>query len=529
MDRSEETWPTNPDALLARAKELSDTITELKGRLQLSELENAKLKQIVARLKRIGFGHSSERHAGQFAFDLDVSGEPDAPSPPEPLAAVANDDDGKRHPVRRPLPDHLPREIIRHEPAGIVHGANGGHGCPRCGGRLHAIGEDHSEILDYVPGRFRVIRHVRPRLACRGCEAVVQAAAPSSPIERGLPGPGLLAQVLVSKYCDHVPLYRQACIYARSGVEVDRGTMMGWVGKAAWLLRPLAERIGRHVFAAAKIHADDTPLPVLAPGTGRTATGRIWVYVRDDRTSADATPPAAAFFYSPDRKGARPAAHLKGFSGFLQADAYAGYDRLYEGGRIVEVGCWAHARRKVFDVFASTRSPIAEEALAWIKRLYAIEARIRGRPPDLRHAVRQAEAAPLLVGFRDWLIAQRAKLPPRGGLSLAFGYILGHWEALIRYTSDGRLEADNNTAENVLRGIALGRKNFLFAGSDAGGENAAILYTLIETAKLNGIEPYAYLSDVVARIAEHPINRIDALLPWQWAEGRIAAWRQSAA
>jgi len=193
------------------------------------------------------------------------------------------------------------------------------------------------------------------------------------------------------------------------------------------------------------------------------------------------------------------------------------------------VGCWAHARRKVFDVFASTRSPIAEEALAWIKRLYAIEARIRGRPPDLRHAVRQAEAAPLLVGLRDWLIAQRAKLPPRSGLSLAFGYILGHWEALIHYTSDGRLEADNNTAENALRGIALGRKNFLFAGSDAGGENAAVLYTLIETAKLNGIEPYTYLSDVLARIAEHPINRIDALLPWQWAEGRIAAWRQSAA
>jgi len=518
MDRDDETWPTESAALLALAKHLTDVLADLRGRLQLSELENAKLKQVVARLKRMQFGRSSERHAGQFAFELETPGAGEAKPAPEPVPPAANDDGGQIHPVRRPLPDHLPRTVVRHEP----QGTGGGCDCPRCGGRLHVIGEDKAEVLDYIPGHFRVIRHVRPRLACRGCEAVVQAPAPSLPIERGLPGPGLLAQVLVSKYCDHVPLYRQARIYARSGVMIDRGTMMGWVGKAAWLLRPLTERIGGHVFAATKIHTDDTPLPVLAPGTGRTATGRIWIYLRDDRASADDTPAAAVFFYSPDRKGMRPAAHLEGFSGFLQADAYAGYDRLYEGGRIVEVGCWAHARRKVFDVFEATSSPIAANALAWIKRFYAIEARIRGQPPGRRHAIRREESAPLLAQFREWLVEQRAKLLPRGGLSVAFGYILAHWEALVRFTTDGRLEADNNAAENVLRGIALGRKNFLFAGSDSGGANAAIVYTLIETAKLNGIEPFAYLSDVLTRIADHPINRIDEFLPWEWAKRQSA-------
>lgn len=524
MERDGETWPDDPAALLALAQALTDEIAGLRGRLQLTELENAKLKQIVARLKRMQFGRASERHAGQFAFDLESAGADGAPPAPEPAPSAANDDGGKAHPARRPLPSHLPRSTVRHDPTAT----NGGCDCPRCGGRLHVIGEDKAEVLDYVPGHFRVIRHVRPRLACRGCEAVVQAPAPSLPIERGLPGPGLLAQVLVSKYCDHVPLYRQARIYARAGVDIGRGTMMGWVGKAAWLLRPLAERIGAHVFAAAKLHADDTPLPVLAPGTGRTKTGRVWVYVRDDRASGDATPPAVAFFYSPDRKGLRPAEHLKDYAGFLQADAYAGYDRLYAAGRIVEVGCWAHARRKVFDVFEATKSPIAETALEWVKRLYAVEARIRGQPPDLRHAVRRAETVPLLGRLRSWLVEQRAKLPPRGGLSLAFGYILGHWEALCRFTTDGRLEADNNAAENLLRGIALGRKNFLFAGSDAGGANAAIVYSLIETAKLNGVEPFAYLSDVLGRIAEHPMRRLDELLPWQWAE-RQAGARQAAA
>lgn len=513
MDRDDEAWPTDTSGLLARAKELSDEVAALRGRLLVAELENAKFKEIIARLKRMQFGRSSERHAGQLALDLAASGTDENAAPA--ASAAANDDGAKARPVRRPLPPHLPREIVRHEPAGCR--------CARCGGDLHVIGEDASEVLDYVPAYFRVIRHVRPRFGCRCCEAVVQVPAPPLPIERGLPGPGLLAQVLVAKYLDHTPLYRQARIYARSGVEIDRGTMVGWVGKAAWLLRPLADRIKGHVFAAETVHTDDTTLPVLAPGHGRTLTGRVWIYLRDGRSHGDATPPAAAFFYSPDRKGARPAEHLAGFTGYLQADAYAGYDRLYRGGRIVEVGCWAHARRKIYDVFESTSSPVAAEALGFIRALYEIEARLRGRPPDERRDVRQAESVPILDRLQSWISARRAQLPPRGSLSLALGYVLGHWAALTRYTTDGRLEIDNNRAENVLRGIALGRKNYLFAGSDSGGENAAIVYTLIETAKLNGIEPFAYLRDVLGRIGEHPIKRIDELLPWEWAARRSAA------
>ena len=506
MDR-DDAWPTNPTEILALAKELRDEVAALRERLRVAELESERFQQIIARLKRMQFGRTSERHAGQLVLDLvaEVGGEEGATAGRH----VADDAGVKAHPVRRALPPHLPREIVRHEPDGCR--------CAGCGERLHAIGEDTSEVLDFVPAYFRVIRHVRPRFACRRCATVVQVPAPSLPIERGLPGPGLLAQVLVSKYLDHTPLYRQARIFARAGVDLDRGTMAGWVGKSAWLLRAVAERIGAHVFTAGTIHTDDTPLPVLAPGNGRTLTGRVWAYLRDDRASGDVTPPAVAFFYSPDRKGARPAAHLKGFAGYLQADAYAGYDRIYAGGTIVEVGCWAHARRKIYDVFESTRSPVAAAALEFIRDLYGIEAGIRGRPPDERRAVRQAESIPILDRFRAWIVERRTQLPPRGSLSLALGYALGHWAALVRYTTDGRLEIDNNRAENALRGIALGRKNFLFAGSDAGGENAAIIYTLIETAKLNGIEPFAYLRDVLGRIADHPVNRIAELLPWEWA------------
>jgi transposase len=511
MDRDDTTWPTTSAEILALAKQLQGEVRELQGQLRVSALENEKLKLIVARLKRMQFGCSSERHAGQLALDLEASRQSDE-QVKIAIPAAANDGGAKSHPVRRPLPAHLPREIVRHEPAGCR--------CVSCGGRLHAIGEDTAEVLDFVPGHFRVVRHVRPRFACRACETVVQQPAPSLPIERGTPGPGLLAQVLVSKYCDHVPLYRQARIYARCGVDLDRTTMGDWVAQAAGLLRPLVERIGRHVFAATKIHGDDTPVAVLAPGLGKTRTARLWAYVRDDRNSADETPAAAVFFYSPDRRGEHPAKHLRHYQGYFQADAYAGYDRIYEQGRIIEVGCWAHGRRKVFDVFEATKSPIAAEALDWIKRLYAIEAGIRGQPPDVRYATRQQHSVPLLDRFREWLVEQRTKLPPRGSLSLAFAYLLGHWPALMRYTSDGRLEADNNRVENVLRGVALGRRNYLFMGSDAGGGHAAAIYTLIESAKLNGLDPYVYLRDVLDRIAAHPINRIEELLPWTWMAER---------
>ena len=384
------------------------------------------------------------------------------------------------------------------------------------GGKLHVIGEDASEVLDYVPARFKVIRHVRPRFACRACESITQVPMPSLPIERGRPGPGLLAHVLVAKYADHTPLYRQSAIYAREGVELDRSTLADWVGRASWLLQPLGERLAAHVFAGVKIHADDTPVPVLDPGRGRTKKGRLWVYVRDDRPCGDPTPPAAVFFYSPDRKGERPADHLAHFSGFLQADAYPGFDALY-GERITEVACWSHARRKIFDVHDSTKSPIAAEALAKIGELYRIEATIRGRCAKARRDARQSEAQPLLAALKARFEAQLAKLPPKGGLAQAIRYALSNWPALTRYADDGRLEIDNNRAENTLRGVALGRKNWLFAGSDNGGARAAAIYGLIETCKLNGIDPFAYLRDVLTRIADHKINRIGELLPWNWA------------
>ncbi len=493
--------PTDPMLLHRVVRDLAEV-------LERRDAEIEALRQLVRMLKRRQFGHSSEKqHSDQLVLGLEAIeeqiGAVEAASP-----APVSPADKAKLPRRKPLPDHLPREEKRHEPEGCA--------CPACGGSLHAIGEDVSEVLDYEPARFKVIRHVRPRFACRACESIHQMPMPSLPIERGRPGPGLLAQVLVAKYCDHLPLYRQAAIYRRDGVELDRATLADWVGRATWLLRPLGDRLAARVFAGTKVHADDTPVPVLDPGRGKTKTGRLWVYVRDDRPCGDRDPPAAAFFYSPDRKGERPADHLASFSGFLQADAYAGFNRLY-GARITEVGCWAHARRKIFEVHESTQSAIAAEALTRIGALYVIERAIRGQPPDERLAVRRREAIPRLDAFRTWLEAQLAKLPPKGGLAKALRYALCNTAALVRYAEDGRLEIDNNRAENTLRGVALGRKNWLFAGSDSGGERAALIYTLIETCKLNGVDPFAYLRDVLARIADHPIRRIDEFLPWHWA------------
>ena len=510
--------PNDPVLLQRVVRELAAVLqrqdaelTETKARLADRDAELEKLQLFLAALKRLKFGRSSEQHhPDQLALSFEAIEEQIAAlkAKTEPAPSAAASTAAEKKPSRRPLPGHLPREERRHEPAGCA--------CPACGGKLHVIGEDVSEVLDYLPAQFKVIRHVRPRFACRACESIAQAPMPSLPIERGRPGPGLLAQVLVAKFCDHLPLYRQSLIYARAGVDLDRSTLADWVGRATWLLQPLGERLAAHVFAAAKIHADDTPVPVLDPGRGRTKTGRLWVYVRDDLPWGDASPPAAVFFFSPDRKGERPAAHLAGFSGFLQADAYSGFDRLY-GERIVEVACWAHARRKIFDVHDSTKSPIAAEALAKIGELYRIEATIRGRPADQRRDVRQRQARPLLAALKAWFEAQLAKLPPKGGLAQAIRYALGNWTALTRYIDDGRLEIDNNRAENTLRGVALGRKNWLFAGSDSGGARAAAIYSLVETCKLGGIDPFAYLRDVLGHIADHKINRIDELLPWNWA------------
>ncbi|MFO1340405.1 MAG: IS66 family transposase, partial [Burkholderiaceae bacterium] len=416
------------------------------------------------------------------------------------------------------LPEHLPREQqeIRPEASAAHHDALGrACGCVACGGRLRALGADVAHHLEYVPGRFKVIRTVRPKLACTRCEAIFQAPAPSRPIPRGLAGAGLLAHVMVSKYCDHLPLYRQSRIYAREGVDIDRATMAGWVEQVHALLGPLVAALGRYVVQGTKVHADDTPVKVLAPGNGKTRTGRLWVYVRDDRPAASTQPPAAWYRYSPDRKGEHPRAHLSGFSGILQADAYGGWGGLYTSG-VTEAACWAHARRPWWDLYDQHRDEqsLAAQALRRIQALYAIEADIRGQPPDVRREQRRARAGPLLQQFHDWLHAVLTKVSTKSELAKAARYSLARWAALTRYVDDGRIEIDNSAAERAIRGIALGRGNYLFMGSDEGGHRAASLYSLVETAKLNGLDPQAYLRQVLERIAEHPINRIDELLPW---------------
>ena len=331
-------------------------------------------------------------------------------------------------------------------------------------------------------------------------------------------------------YCDHLPLYRQSQIYARAGLELDRATMAEWVGLLAQLVEPLLEALGDYVMAPEKLHADDTPIPVLAPGTGKTKTGRLWTYVRDDRPSGSTDPPAVLFRYSPDRKGERPREHLQHFRGVLQADGYAGFQGLYDRQHepLLEAACWAHARRKYFDLHASTASPLALEALERIAALYKIEEQCRGKSPTERRAARQEHAVPRLEKLREWLEATLRKTSKKSELAGAIRYTLSRWAALTRYCEDGRIEIDNSAAERTLRAVALGRKNYLFAGSDAGGERAAAFYSLIGSAKLNDMDPEAYLREVFTRIAEHPINRIEELLPWNLASGTAADVKSAA-
>jgi transposase len=503
---------------------LPDDIEALKRLLADRDTLIAKLLTEIARLKRWQFGRSSERLDTtlaqlQLALD-DLQSAPalDEVSPamtPSPMPATESTQelpDKRVLPLRRApraFPAHLPRETIVHEPTSC--------NCPDCGSAMRKLGEDVSELLDMVPGYFKVIRHVRPKLSCGHCSRVVQQPAPPRPIARAMAAPGLLAQIIVAKYADHCPLYRQQGIYRRCGVELDRATLATWVGGVARLLEPLVDVLGRYVLAADKVHADDTPVPVLDPGRGKTKTGRLWTYVRDDRPAASRDPPAVWYRYSPNRRGEHPQTHLRHFRGILQADAYAGFGPLYVDGQIVEAACWAHARRKFYDIYMVDRSPIAAAAMQRIGALYAIERDIRGNLPAQRARVRQERAGPLLDALHTWLEATLSMVSAKSELAGAIKYALVRWTALTRYRDDGRIEIDNNSAERAIRPLVLGRRNYLFAGSDSGGERAASIYSLIGTALLNDLDPYLYLRHVLERIAEHPINRVDQLLPWHVA------------
>ena len=501
------------EALAAKERELAARDAEIYAKT----LHIEKLRATLALMKRARFGRSSER-IEQLELLIGDLEEEEAEQQVRQDAVVERHAarSGARRPRgRQPLPAHLPRERVVHEPASA---------CPACGGSvLTRLGEDEREVLEYVPSHFKVVVHVRPKMSCRACETITQAPVPSLPIERGRPGPNLLAHVLVAKYGDHVPLHRQSVIYARAGVDLERSTLADWVGQAAFLLEPLAAAITRHVRAGAALHADDTPVPVLDPGRGRTKTGRLWVLVRDERPWAGPAPPAVSYLYSPDRKGEHASTLLEGCQGFLHADGYAGFDRLYAPvattgePRLVEVACWAHGRRKLFDVHAATGSAIAQEALERMAELFDVEAGINGHAPGRRYAVRQDRSLPLLAHLEEFLTTALVSISRKSSLAGAIRYSLSRWPAFCRFAHDGRLEMTNNAAERAIRPLALGRKNYLFAGSDAGGRRAAILYTLIQTAILNGFDPEAYLRRVLAQIADHPINRIDDLVPWTWA------------
>jgi transposase len=486
---------------------LKGLVASLASELKFRDILIEKLKHQLAGQRRHQFGSRSES-LDQLELTLEeeeIALAAEAPVRQDTAAAP----DKKRQPKRRPLPDHLPRnETV----------LSAGDACADCGGRLKRLGEDVTEELEYVPGRFVVNRIVRPRMACTCCEQITQAALPSRPIERGRPGPGLLAHVLVSKYGDHSPLYRQSQIFKREGIDLDRSTLADWVGKSTALLEPLADAIARHVLKGQALFADDTPVKLLAPGSGKTRTARLWAYVRDERPWLGEAHPASWYRFSPDRKGIRPREHLANYMGFMHADGYAGFNDLYRTGKVTEVACMAHIRRKFVDVHKSQGSAIAEEAIQRIAALYGIEKEVRGRPPDERVKIRQRKSKPIFDDLEAWLHAQLTRISGKSPLAGAIRYALTQMKKLRPWLDHGFLELDNNTAERSMRPIALGRKNYLFMGSDGGGKAAAIAYTLLETAKLNGVDPQAWLTDVLDRIADHKITKLDELLPWSYAQ-----------
>ena len=493
--------PDDPAELRAVNRLLAD---EVKSQALLIE----KLKHQLAGQNRHRFGVRSESlDQLNLTFEEDEAIAEAAFEQTQPETPSAEDKSPRQH-SRKPLPDHLDR----HEEV-----LSPGEDCTRCGGKLKTLGEDITEELEYVPGRFVVNRIVRPRKACAGCEAIVQAPLPSRPIERGRPGPGLLAHVLVSKYADHLPLYRQSQIYAREGIDLDRSTMADWVGRSTALLEPLADEIGRIVRRGEALFADDTPVKMQAPGNKKTKTARVWTYVRDERPWSGSSPPCAWYQFTIDRKGEHPVSHLADYKGWVHADGYSGFNGLFGHDKADEMACMAHVRRKFVDVFASQGNAIAEEAIRRIAELYAVEKDARGTSPDTRVALRQARAKPIFDDLEAWLHAQLPKISGKSPLAQAIRYALGRMPKARPYLENGHLELDNNTAERAVKPVAIGRKNWMFAGSEGGGKAMAIAFTLIETAKLNDVNPQAWLTWVLAQIADHKITRLDELLPWRYA------------
>uniref|UniRef100_UPI003013EEFF IS66 family transposase n=1 Tax=Roseomonas marmotae TaxID=2768161 RepID=UPI003013EEFF len=485
----------------------------------------------IAKLRHQLYGQRSERSArllDQLALRFDeLESSATADEMAAEQAAARTTDVApftRRRPARQPFPAHLPRERVV-EPAPTT--------CLCCGSaRLRKLGEDITETLEVIPRSWKVIQHVREKFSCRACEKVSQAPAPFHVIARGWAGPNLLAMVLFEKFGQHQPLNRQAERYARESVPLSLSTLADQVGACCAVLSPLSQRLEAHVLAAGRLHGDDTTVPVLA--SGKTDTGRCWVYVRDDRPFGGTAAPAAMFYYSRDRGGTHPQAHLANYAGLFQADAYSGYGKLYEANRqpgpILEAACWVHARRPFFalaDLAQNARrvaagkspgviSPIALEAVRRIDALFDIERDINGESAERRRAVRQTLSAPLAADLELWMREQRARLSRTNDLARAMDYMLKRWVAFTRFLDDGRICLSNNAAERALRGIALGRKSWLFAGSDRGGQRAAAMYSLIVTAKLNDVDPQAWLADVLDRIAEHPASKLDELLPWNW-------------
>ena len=518
-----ETLPDDVEALKAALATERAARREFEARASSAEAMVAHLKLLIAKMKRDRFGASAER--GRRLLDqlemrleeLETAAAEDveAATQAEPNRATVRPFT-RAKPVRAPLPAHLPRQrVVLPSPTS----------CPCCGGKLVKLGETITETLETIPRSYKVIQTVREKFSCRACETITQPPAPFHPIARGRAGPELLATIMHSKFGEHQPLNRQSERFAREGIDLSASTLADWVGACTTALSPLVTLIRAHVLAGERIHGDDTTVPVLAKA--KTITGRLWAYVRDDRPFGGPSQPAAIFLYSRDRSGEHPSRHLTSYSGILQADAYSGFNDLYNPDRrpgpIVAAACWSHGRRKLFALAELAKSPLAIEAVRRIDAIFDIEREINGLTADQRRSVRQVRIAPLVTSLERWMRDERGKLSRHADMAKAMDYMLKRWDSFTRFLDDGRICLTNNAAERVLRGIALGRKAWLFAGSDRGGERTAAMYSLIVTAKLNDLDPRAWLADMLARIADHPASRLHELLPWHWSRSAPAA------